>query len=72
MKNTSYRVQVLKTAKERYQTEPERLWAKYPGYEALWHAENKKWYAMIMDIPRNKLGLNSEEYVDVMNVKADL
>lgn len=71
MKNISYREQVLKAAKERYQTEPECLWAKYPGHEVLRHVENKKWYALMMYISKNKLGLDSEEYVDIMNVKAD-
>lgn len=71
MKKTSFRNMVLKAAAERYHTEPEHLWAKYPGYEVLRHTDNKKWYAVIMDVPRNKLGLDGVEYVDILDVKAD-
>lgn len=31
----------------------------------------KKWFALIMDIPRNKLGLQGNEQIDVVNLKCD-
>lgn len=33
------------------------------------HTENKKWYALVMRVPRRKLGLHSDEVVDVVNLK---
>ena len=33
------------------------------------HDDNRKWYALVMRVPRNKVGLNSDEVVDVVNVK---
>ena len=33
------------------------------------HADNRKWYGLVMSIPRRKLGLNSDEIVDVVNLK---
>lgn len=71
MEHISYRDQVLKTAAELYHTEPERLWAKYPGHLVLRHSSNKKWYALIMNIPREKLGLDGEGGVDILDIKAD-
>lgn len=71
MKNTSFRNKVLKLAAERYHTEPEHLWTKYPGYEVLRHTDNKKWYAIIMNVPKNKLGLDGNEYIDILDIKAD-
>lgn len=71
MEKASYRNRVLKIAAERYHTEPEHLWAKYPRHEVLRHRDNKKWYALIMDVPRNKLGLEGSEYVDILDIKAD-
>ena len=35
------------------------------------HPENKKWFALIMNIPAEKLGINSTENIDVINVKCD-
>ena len=33
------------------------------------HGDNKKWYALVMRISRRKLGINSDEMVDVVNLK---
>lgn len=33
------------------------------------HADSKKWYALVMRIPRSKLGTDSDEMVDVVNLK---
>ena len=33
------------------------------------HADNRKWYAILMRVSRRKFGLESDEVVDVVNVK---
>ena len=33
------------------------------------HGDNKKWFAIIMDVKRSSLGLEGDGRVDVMNVK---
>ena len=33
------------------------------------HADNKKWFAIAMTVSRRKLGLDSDELVDVVNLK---
>lgn len=40
-------------------------WIKYPSFEAFRHTNNKKWFALIMDIPKDKLGLESNEIISV-------
>ena len=67
----SYRGAILRWAAEQYGTEPERLWAAYPDYEVLRRADSGKWYALIADVPRGKLGLDGEGRVDILNVKCD-
>lgn len=54
-----------------YDTTPEYQWAKYPGYAVLRNNDNK-WYAVIMDVPKNRFGIDSDEVVDVLDVKADM
>lgn len=71
MTNISFRSKVLELAAERYHTQPESLWAKYPQHVVLRHSDNRKWYALIMDVPRNKLGLEGEDSVDILDIKAD-
>lgn len=54
---------------QQYGTEPEFLWKSYPNYAVLRHSDNRKWYAVVMNIPRQTLGLSGEGSVDVLNVK---
>ena len=34
-------------------------------------ADNRKWFALVMDVQREKIGLSGEEYVPVVNLKVD-
>ncbi len=70
MQQKSLRNTVLELAQERYSTEAEYLWARTPGFGVLRHP-NGKWYAVVMDIPKSKLGLSSDELMDVINVQVD-
>ena len=53
----------------RYGTEAEHLWVQYPSYSVFRHPFSRKWYAIIMDIPRNRLGLVGDRIITVINVK---
>ena len=35
------------------------------------HPENRKWFALVLDVPQNKLGLPGSQRMDVVNVKCD-
>ena len=54
-----------------YSCTGEHLFARYPGFLVFRHAGNKKWFAVIMDIPRKNLGLPGESGISVVNLKCD-
>lgn len=54
-----------------YRCEPDRPWITSPDNEVFRHYRNRKWFALIMEIPRNRLGLDGDESMDVVNVKCD-
>ena len=60
---------VFNYVKKKYKSKPEYLWRKFPDYVVFRHEDNSKWYALLMDVPGNKLGLANEERVDIINVK---
>lgn len=35
------------------------------------HCENKKWYGLIMKVRSDRLGLQGEDMIDILNVKSD-
>ena len=65
------RDEIFKYAKEKFGSEPEFLWQKYPDYAVLRSKKNKKWYALIASVPMEKLGFESSKNVDILNVKCD-
>ena len=56
---------------EIYSAEGEHLFAKYPSFLVFRHNGNRKWFAVIMDIPRKNLGLPGEGQISVANLKCD-
>lgn len=63
------RQSVIEYIREKYGAEIEYLWMRYPSYGIFRHADNQKWYALMMDVSRSKLGLPSDNTVDILNVK---
>ena len=54
-----------------YSTQGEHLFAKYPSFLVFRHNGNRKWFSVIMDIPRKNLGLSGEGEISVVNLKCD-
>lgn len=46
-------------------------WMQYPIFRVFRHPNNKKWFAVIMDIPKSKIGLPSDDIISVVNLKSD-
>ncbi|MCH5185220.1 MAG: MmcQ/YjbR family DNA-binding protein [Oscillospiraceae bacterium] len=62
---------ILEYARDNLGTEPEKPWRKYPGYIVLRHDNNKKWYAVIMTVDKDKLGIKGDGTAEIINVKCD-
>ncbi|MCR5611848.1 MAG: MmcQ/YjbR family DNA-binding protein [Clostridiales bacterium] len=62
---------LLEYAYDEFGAEPEYLWKRYPDFCVLRHGGNRKWFAVIMDVPAKSLGLDGEGKLPVLNVKCD-
>ena len=62
---------LLSYIEEIYGVTGEDLFVKYPSFRVFRHRSNRKWFAVIMDIPREKLGLPGGGDIHVANVKCD-
>ena len=51
------REEIYRYMKKKYKAEPEFLWKRFPDYAVFRHQDNRKWFAIIMDVPAEKLGL---------------
>lgn len=60
---------VVEYVKEKYDRDLEFLWDDTPD-TAIWRrADNKKWFGIIQTIPVKKLGVESDEIVEILNLK---
>ena len=60
--------------KKNYKASPEYPWSKYATSAVFRHSDNKKWFALVMDVSREKLGLpedNGDSVVTAINFKVD-
>ena len=54
-----------------YRTSGEHLFARYPSFLVYRHPGSKKWFAVLMDIPKKNLGLAEAGEISVVNLKCD-
>ena len=52
-----------------YGTRAEYPWEKYPSFSVFRHVGNKKWFAVVMKIPASKLGIENQEFIEIINLK---
>lgn len=52
-----------------YEDEMEFLWEKFPD-NAVWRRkDNEKWYGAILTVQRNKLGIDSKEIAEIIDLR---
>ena len=61
--------ELIELVRETYGVEPEYLWPAYPEAFVFRHAENRKWFAVVMEAERSKLGLAGPGRVQLLDVK---
>lgn len=65
------RKQLERLILEQYGIKPDHPWMKDPDSEVFRHSDNQKWFALVMDIPGNKLGISGNSTVSIVNLKCD-
>ena len=46
--------------KKKYKVLPEYPWRKYGGSAVFRHSDNSKWFALVMDVQGDKVGLSGD------------
>ncbi|EOV4167655.1 MmcQ/YjbR family DNA-binding protein [Yersinia enterocolitica] len=63
------REELFSYAREHFKSEPEYLWSKLPSYAVLRHHDGNKWFGIVMNVPGIKLGLKTDDELDILEVK---
>ncbi len=65
------REKVFAYIRKKYKTLPEYPWKGYDKNAVFRHSDNRKWFALVMEVQGDRVGLPEEEYTDVINLKMD-
>ena len=63
------RKKIEKYINETYDSLQEYPWSDAPNFTTFKHKDNLKWFALIMDVPYEKLNIKKEGLVDIINLK---
>ncbi len=60
---------IIRYVKNKYKDELEYLWPKFPKNAVFRRKDNGKWYAAILTVTKDKLGLPSNEMVEIIDLR---
>ena len=61
----------LEYCRSTYNTSPDYPFDEDFDTTVLRHSDNRKWYALVMRVSRRKFGFDSDEVIDVVNLKCE-
>ena len=63
------RDEIFRYVRKKYNVAEDYPLPTAPTFPVMRHPDTRKWFAVIMDVPKDKLGLTGQQRVDVINVK---
>ena len=60
---------VIQYVRDKYKDDLEFLWKRYPNNAILRRKDSNKWYAALLVLSKKKLGLDSDEITDILNLR---
>lgn len=64
-------LKLVEYIREKFSDAPEFLWEKFPNYAVFRRRDNRKWYVVIMVVPRNKLQLSGADELEILNLRVE-
>ncbi len=61
--------QIIQYVSNKYGDQLEFLWQKFSNNAVLRRSDNDKWYAILMGLPKNRLGLKGDEMIEIIDVR---
>lgn len=63
------RSEIFEYAEQKFDAKADYPFEKYPHYAVLRHPDGKKWFGLIMNVSRDRLGLEGDGEVEIIDVK---
>lgn len=69
--NNKQKQQIINYIIKKYGDKQEYLWEKSPTSSIIRRKDNQKWYVVFMNISSKKLGIETDQNIDVINVRVE-
>lgn len=66
---SDYAQKIIQYVRDTYHDELEFLWQRFPDNAIFRRKDSKKWYATLLILSRRKLGFNSDEIIDILDLR---
>jgi predicted DNA-binding protein (MmcQ/YjbR family) len=63
------RTDVIEHVKQTYGVEADHPFERYPNYVAFRHPDDGKWFGLLMNVSPDKVELEGDEDIDILDVK---
>ena len=64
-------LKLIEYIRKKFSDEPEFLWEKYPNFAIFRRKDNRKWYALIANVPKKYLKLGGDEEFEILNLRVE-
>ncbi len=61
--------QIIQYVRETYHDDLQFLWTRFPGNAVYRRQDNAKWYAVLLIVPGRKIGLETDDTVDILDLR---
>jgi predicted DNA-binding protein (MmcQ/YjbR family) len=68
---SNYAQKIIQYVQTTYHDELEFLWPQFPNNAVFRRKDSNKWYGALLVLSKRKLGLNSDEVIDILDLKAN-
>lgn len=62
---------LISYAREKFESDPEYLWEKFPENAVLRRRDTKKWFAALLTVKKKSLGFEDEGTMEIADLRAD-
>lgn len=63
------KIEIVRFIEREFNIKPDYPWEKFPNYAAFRHKRNRKWFGLLMNIKEDKLNIDGDNAIDVLNLK---
>ncbi len=60
---------IIKYIREKYNDELEYLWEMFPKYAVWRRKDSRKWYGILLTIPKYKIGLEGNDIIEILDLR---